>query len=35
MAGRVGRTVGSGDAVHSVAVFVATAEKTYMLKRPP
>ncbi|HEX2501983.1 MAG TPA: hypothetical protein VHO73_11040 [Methylomirabilota bacterium] len=34
MAGLVGRTIGSGDAVHSVAVFVATAEQTYLLKRP-
>ena len=35
MAGLVGRTVGSGDAVHSVAVFVATAETDLPAQAPP
>jgi hypothetical protein len=34
MAGLVGRTVGSGDAIQSVAVFVTSAEATYLLRRP-
>jgi hypothetical protein len=34
MAGLLGRTIGSGDAIQSVAVFVTNAEATYLLKRP-
>jgi hypothetical protein len=34
MAGLLGRTIGSGDAIQSVAVFVSNAEATYLLKRP-
>jgi len=34
MAGLLGRTIGSGDAVQSVAVVVTNAEATYLLKRP-
>jgi hypothetical protein len=34
MAGLLGRTVGSGDAIQSVAVLVTNAEATYLLKRP-
>jgi hypothetical protein len=34
MAGLVGRTIASGDAIQSVAVFVINAEATYLLKRP-
>ncbi len=34
MAGLLGRTVASGDAIQSVAVVVTNAESTYLLKRP-
>jgi len=34
MAGLVGRTIASGDAIQSVAVFVINGEATYLLKRP-
>jgi hypothetical protein len=34
MAGLLGRTSGSGDAVQSVAVFVTNAGATYLLRRP-
>ena len=34
LAGLLGRTVGSGDAIQSVAVFVTNTEATYLLKRP-
>jgi hypothetical protein len=34
MAGLLGRTIGSGDAVQSVAVFVTNADATYLLRRP-
>ena len=34
MAGLLGRTIGSGDAIQSVAVVVTNAEATYLLKRP-
>jgi hypothetical protein len=34
MAGLVGRTVASGDAMHTVAVVVANDEGTWLLKRP-
>jgi hypothetical protein len=34
MAGLVGRTIGSGDAIQSVAVVVTNAEATYLLRRP-
>jgi hypothetical protein len=34
MAGLLGRTVGSGDAIQSAAVFVTNAEGTWLLKRP-
>ena len=34
MAGLIGRTIASGDAIQSVAVFVINGEATYLLKRP-
>jgi hypothetical protein len=34
MAGLLGRTIGSGAAIQSVAVVVTNAEATYLLKRP-
>ena len=34
LAGLLGRTVASGDAIHTVSVFVTNAEATYLLKRP-
>jgi hypothetical protein len=34
MAGLLGRTIGSGDAIQSVAVFVTNAEANDLLKRP-
>ena len=34
MAGLLGRTIASGDAIQSVAVVVTNAEATYLLKRP-
>lgn len=34
MAGLLGRTVASGDAIHTVSVFVINDEATYLLKRP-
>ena len=34
MAGMLGRTVASGDAIHSVSVFVINEDATYLLKRP-
>jgi hypothetical protein len=34
MAGLAGRTVASGDAIHTVSVFVINDEATYLLKRP-
>jgi hypothetical protein len=34
MAGLLGRTIGSGDAIQSVAVVVTNAEATYLLRRP-
>lgn len=34
MAGLVGRTAASGDAIQSVAVFVTNAEGTWLLRRP-
>jgi hypothetical protein len=34
MAGLLGRTIGSGDAIQSVAVVVTNADATYLLKRP-
>ncbi|MEO7298170.1 MAG: hypothetical protein ABI042_06285 [Verrucomicrobiota bacterium] len=34
MAGLVGRTIGSGDAIHSVALAVTNDESTWLLKRP-
>lgn len=34
MAGLLGRTVPSGDAIHTVSVFVLNEEATYLLKRP-
>jgi hypothetical protein len=34
MAGLVGRTIASGDAIQSVAVFVINGGATYLLKRP-
>lgn len=34
MAGMLGRTVASGDAVHTVAVFVTNDDATYLLRRP-
>ncbi len=34
MAGMLGRTVPSGDAIHTTSVFVINEEATYLLKRP-
>jgi len=34
MAGLLGRTVPSGDAIHTVSVFVLNEDATYLLKRP-
>jgi hypothetical protein len=34
MAGLHGRTIGSGDAIQSVSVFVSNADATYLLRRP-
>jgi hypothetical protein len=34
MAGLLGRTVPSGDAIHTASVFVINEEATYLLKRP-
>ncbi len=34
MAGLLGRTVPSGDAIHTVSVFVLNEDVTYLLKRP-
>lgn len=34
MAGMLGRTVASGDAIHTVSVFVTNDDATYLLKRP-
>jgi hypothetical protein len=34
MAGLLGRTVASGDAIHTVSVFVLNEQATYLLKRP-
>ncbi len=34
MAGMLGRTVPSGDAIHAVSVFVINDDATYLLKRP-
>jgi hypothetical protein len=34
LAGLLGRTVASGDAIHAVSVFVTNADATYLLKRP-
>jgi len=34
MAGLSGRTVASGDAIHTASVFVINEEATYLLKRP-
>jgi hypothetical protein len=34
MAGLAGRTIASGDAIHTVAVFVIGPRGTYLLKRP-
>lgn len=34
MTGMLGRTAASGDAIHTVSVFVINEEATYLLKRP-
>ena len=34
MAGMLGRTISSGDAIHAVSVFVINEDATYLLKRP-
>lgn len=34
IAGMLGRTVASGDAIHTVSVFVTRDDATYLLKRP-
>jgi hypothetical protein len=34
LAGLLGRTVASGDAIHTVSVFVINHESTFLLKRP-
>ena len=34
MAGHVGRTIASGDALHTVALAVTNDQATYLLKRP-
>ncbi len=34
LAGLLGRTVASGDALHTVSLFVTNAEATYLLRRP-
>jgi hypothetical protein len=34
MAGLLGRTIASGDAIHAVSVFVINDDATYLLKRP-
>jgi hypothetical protein len=34
VAGLLGRTIGSGDAIHTVSVFVINDGATYLLKRP-
>jgi hypothetical protein len=34
MAGMLGRTVASGDAIHTCSVFVINEDGTYLLKRP-
>jgi hypothetical protein len=34
MAGLLGRTSGSGDAIHTVSVFVINPDGTYLLRRP-
>ena len=35
MAGILGRTIASGDAIQTVTMFVINQDATYMLKRPP
>jgi hypothetical protein len=34
VAGTLGRTIASGDAIHTVSVFVMNSDATYLLKRP-